>query len=170
MAGTETARISWKAITLAAMLLTAAGGCASVVSGRHAEVAINSYPPDAQVSVRDGRGRMVASAQTPAVVSLKRGAGFLKKAEYTATIEKPGFSAAHVPIESTLNPWLFGNVIFGGIPGLVIDPYTGAMWRPRTAAIHEELQPSNRPGPEIYPASHTQQQPEPSVAPEGVDR
>ena len=135
--------------------LVTASGCASIVSGRHAEVAINSYPPDAHVQVRDEQGRTVAAARTPAVVSLKRGNGFLKKAEYTATIEKPGYSTAHVPIDSTVNPWVAGNVIFGGIPGLIVDPYTGAMWQPSPKAINELLQPSNRPGPEIYPASHT---------------
>jgi hypothetical protein len=156
MAGIRTARTSLSTVALAAALVGAASGCASIVSGRHAEVAINSYPPDAQVSVRDSRGRMVATAQTPAVVSLKRGDGFLRKAQYTATIEKPGYSTAHVPIDSTVNPWVLGNVIFGGIPGLVVDPYTGAMWRPTPTAINEELQPSSRPGPEIYPASHSE--------------
>jgi hypothetical protein len=134
--------------------LVTASGCASIVSGRHAEVAINSYPPDAEVQVRDQQGRTVAAARTPAVVSLKRGNGFLKKAEYTATIVKPGYSTAHVPIDSTVNPWVAGNVIFGGIPGLIVDPYTGAMWQPTPKAINEQLQPSSRPGPEIYPASH----------------
>jgi hypothetical protein len=137
-----------------ALAALTACGCASIISGRHAEVAINSYPPDAEVQVRDEQGRTVAAGRTPAVVSLKRGDGFLKKAKYTATIEKPGYSTAHVPINSTVNPWILGNVIFGGIPGLVIDPYTGAMWQPTPTAINEELQPSSRPGPEIYPASH----------------
>jgi hypothetical protein len=138
-----------------AVCMLVACGCASIISGRSADVAINSSPPDAEVSIRDDQGRMVAAARTPAVVSLKRGDGFLKKANYTATIEKPGYSTAHVPIESRLNPWLLGNVFFGGVVGLVVDPYTGAMWRPTPSEINEELQPSNRPGPEIYPASHT---------------
>ncbi len=141
-------------VVLAAMCLLGAGGCASVISGRHADVAIDSSPPDAQVSVRDKHGRMVAAARTPAVVSLKRGDGFLKRAEYTATIEKPGYSTAHVPIQGRLNPWLFGNVLLGGVVGLAVDPYTGAMWRPSPNAINEELLPSNRPGPHLRPASH----------------
>jgi hypothetical protein len=140
-------------LNLIALAALSAGGCASLVSGRHADVAINSSPPDAHVSVRDKQGRMVAAARTPAVVSLKRGDGFLKRAEYTATIEKPGYSTAHVPIESRLNPWLFGNVFLGGVVGLAVDPYTGAMWRPTPHAINEELLPSNRPGPQIYSAS-----------------
>src|SRR5215207_5822753 len=140
------------AAMLIALTLLVPCGCASLVSGRRADVAINSSPPDAQVSVRDKEGRMVAAARTPAVVSLKRGDGFLRKAEYTATIEKPGYSTAHVPIQSTLNPWLLGNVFLGGVVGLAVDPYTGAMWRPTPSAINRELQPSNRPGPQDYQA------------------
>ena len=147
-------RLPW---ILMAPAILSASGCASLVSGRHADVAINSSPPDAQVSVRDKQGRMVAAARTPAVVSLKRGDGFLKRAEYTATIEKPGYSTAHVPIQSRLNPWLFGNVFLGGVVGLAVDPYTGAMWRPSPNAITEELMPSSRPGPQIYPASHLEE-------------
>ncbi len=140
--------------TLLALALLATSGCASIVSGRRADVAISSSPPDAHVAVRDKQGRTVATARTPAVVSLKRGDGFFKKAQYTATIEKPGYSTAHVPIESQLNPWLLGNVVFGGVIGLAIDPYTGAMWRPTPDEINEELQPSNRPGPQVLQASN----------------
>lgn len=136
------------------VLLVACSGCASLVSGRHAEVAINSHPEDAQVTVRDREGRMVASARTPAVVSLKRGAGFLRKAEYTATIEKPGYAAAHVPIDGRLNPWLFGNLLAGGVVGLAVDPYTGAMWRPSPSTIDQQLAPSSRSGPSVIPASY----------------
>jgi hypothetical protein len=142
--------------TLLALVLLATGGCASIVSGRRADVAIKSSPPDAHVAVRDKHGRTVATAQTPAVVSLKRGDGFFKKAQYTATIEKPGYTTAHVPIESQLNPWLFGNVLFGGFIGLAVDPYTGAMWRPSPGEINEELAPSNRPGPDMLQASHAE--------------
>lgn len=150
-----------QALPITLLLLVAPCGCASLVSGRHAEVAINSQPPDAQVSVRDQQGRMVASARTPAVVSLKRGDGFLRKAEYTATIEKPGYATAHVPIESRLNPWLLGNVFVGGIVGLAVDPYTGAMWRPSPSTIDEQLAPSSRTGPSILPASYEETAPAP---------
>jgi len=147
-------RVAFPAL-LAALGCFAAAGCASIISGRHADVAIKSYPPDAQVAVRDADGNTVATARTPAVVTLKRGRGFFRKAEYTATIEKPGYATAHVPIESRLNPWVLGNVVFGGFVGLAVDPCTGAMWRPTPTAINEELQLSTRPGPEIYPASHS---------------
>lgn len=119
-----------------------APGCASVVSGRRADVAINSTPSNAVVSVRDNQGSEVAVVRTPAVVSLKRGAGFLKPACYTATIEKPGYRLAQVDISPRLNPWLLGNVVIGGVPGLILDPYTGAMWNLTPSEIASNLTPT----------------------------
>lgn len=128
-----------------------AAGCATLVSGRHADVAIHSNPSDAHVTVRDRRGRTVAEATTPAVVPLKRGDGFFRKARYTATIEKPGYASAQVAIDSKLNPWVAGNLAFGGLVGLAVDPYTGAMWKPNPNEVQLDLLPLGRP--EIAQAS-----------------
>ncbi|HVT30455.1 MAG TPA: hypothetical protein VHE81_20765, partial [Lacipirellulaceae bacterium] len=40
-------------------------GCASVVSGRYADVAVDSYPTNSHVIIRDNAGRQVASLTTP---------------------------------------------------------------------------------------------------------
>jgi hypothetical protein len=122
-------------------------GCASIVSGRSAEVAIDSYPANAHVVIHDDNGRAVASANTPGVVSLKRNRRYFLPARYTATIEAPGYAPAQVPIRSTLNPWILGNVVIGGIPGLIVDNATGAAWRPRHSQIHSQLAPLGVPGP-----------------------
>jgi hypothetical protein len=116
-------------------------GCASVISGRHADVAIDSYPSNAHVVVHDNDGRAVASFETPGVVSLKRNRRYFLPARYTATIEAPGYQPAQVPIRSTVNPWVLGNVIIGGVPGLIVDNATGAVWRPRQCEIHRQLTP-----------------------------
>jgi hypothetical protein len=137
---------------LAASLMLIATGCATIISGRHADVAINSNPSDAHVTVRDRRGMTVAEATTPAVLPLKRGDGFFRKARYTATIEKPGYQPTQVAIDSKLNPWVAGNIVFGGVAGLVVDPYTGAMWKPNPNEIQLALAPLG--GSEIAQASH----------------
>jgi hypothetical protein len=31
-------------------------------------------------------------------------------------------------IKPRLNPWVFGNLIYGGIPGFLFDGFSGAMW------------------------------------------
>jgi hypothetical protein len=148
------------------------GGCASVVSGRHAEVAFNSYPSNAHVVVHDKRGRRVSSFMTPGVATLKRQGKYFLPASYTATIAAPGFVPAEVPIRSTVNPWILGNVVIGGIPGLVIDSATGAAWMPRHDDIHQELMPLEG-GPSFEPysgkAAPQQVQPAEYVADETAD-
>jgi hypothetical protein len=128
--------------------VTMLNGCASIVSGRHAEVAIDSYPSHAHVDVHDKYGRRVSSFQTPGVAKLKRQGKYFLPAKYTATISAPGFETAHEPIRSTVNPWILGNVIIGGIPGLVIDNATGAAWMPSRDEIHRQLEPI--PGGQYY--------------------
>jgi hypothetical protein len=116
-------------------------GCGSIVSGRHSTVKIDSNPQQAQVSIRDDQGQVVANAITPAQVPLKRGRSWLRPAKYTAQIEKPGYQPAVVPIQYQLNPWVFGNIVFGALPGLAIDAASGAAWKPKNDEIAQNLVP-----------------------------
>ncbi len=116
-------------------------GCASIISGRHAEVAINTTPPNAHVIIHDKRGKEVANVMTPAKVALKRSDKIIFPARYTATIEAPGYQTAQVPMNSTVNPWVLGNIVIGGIPGLIIDDATGAAWKPKHDEIYQQLAP-----------------------------
>jgi hypothetical protein len=131
--------IGFRVSVLATVLFLA--GCASIMSGRHAEVSIDSYPSNAHVVVRDRRGQQVASVNTPGKVTLKRKERIIFPARYTASIEAPGYQGAEVPIRSTVNPWVLGNVVLGGIPGLIVDNATGAAWKPRESTIYRQLTP-----------------------------
>ena len=127
--------------TAVATIVLGMCGCASVVSGRYADVRLDSYPANAHVVVRDQKGATVAEAQTPAVVSLKRNRKFFLPAKYTATFEAPGYASATVPLKSTINPWVAGNIVLGGPIGLVVDTATGAGWRPKHDQIAQHLEP-----------------------------
>jgi hypothetical protein len=134
-------------------------GCASIMSGRHAEVTINSNPANAHVVIRDRRGQEVAALNTPAKVTLKRKERIIFPARYTATIEATGYHAATIPIRSTINPWILGNVVLGGVVGLAVDNVTGAAWKPRDTDIYHELTPiytAQQPGqyPGVQPAQY----------------
>lgn len=125
----------------AAALVLSASGCASIINGRTATVTIDSRPSEAQVVIRDKRGDIVHTTLTPATVELRRKDKFIWPAKYTATIEKPGFESKTVAINQTVNPWILGNVVFGGVIGLAVDNATGAAWKPKVASIREDLAP-----------------------------
>ena len=74
----------------------------------------------------------------------------------TATIEAPGYAPAEVPIRSTVNPWILGNILIGGIPGLIVDNATGAAWKPADSRICSQLCPIDGSNPA---AMYTQNQP-----------
>jgi hypothetical protein len=147
-------------IVLAVGLLPA--GCASIINGRNADIAIDSYPTNAHVIIHDNDGRQVASLDTPGVVSLKRNRRYFLPARYTATIEAPGYAPTDVPIRYTVNPWIAGNIVIGGIPGLIVDNATGAAWKPKESEIHRQLSPLGVPTQEMYSSN----QPPATSAPE----
>jgi hypothetical protein len=154
------------ALTTVALLT----GCASIISGRKAEVAIDSYPTNARVTIRDNDGREVASVTTPGVVSLKRNRRYFLPARYTATIEAPGYAPSEVAIGSTVNPWIVGNIVVGGIPGLIVDNATGAAWEPRCSEIHSHLAPLNGPDQGMMYSNIQPLPPNPQEFPQVADR
>jgi len=129
-------------LILAFATLVSLSGCASIMSGTRKNISINSEPPGAHVVVTDRKNREVASLTTPCVANLKRSDGFYVGASYTATIEKPGYQSQQVKIEPTFNPWVLGNVVAGGLVGiLIIDPATGACFQLTPEQIHAQLLP-----------------------------
>ena len=108
-----------------------ATGCASIVKGSDQKVSFTSEPSDAKVVINDVRqGKEVEIGSTPFTTTLKRGAGYFKKAQYNVTFEKPGYQTEAVVLEGTPGGWYIGgNLLFGGGMGwLIVDPATGAMW------------------------------------------
>lgn len=135
----NTISLSLRVVTLCAAI--ALSGCASIISGRTATVTIDSNPSHADVVIHDKHGQEILATHTPARVELRRKDKFIWPANYTATITKPGYKTARVPINQSVNPWIAGNIVAGGVIGLAIDNATGAAWKPNVAAIHSELEP-----------------------------
>ena len=130
------------------------GGCATIIDGRTADVSLESVPSEAAVTVHDHDGDVVARTITPGTVSLKRGRTWLRPAKYEAVFEKEGYASAHAPIETTLNPWVLGNIIIGGGAGAVVDGVTGALWRPKHSRIEQSLAYAPQsPGSDLSPES-----------------
>ncbi len=120
-------------------------GCASIFSGGPKKVTINTTPPGAKVTIYDKTGKLVTSQQSPAVVPLDRSTGYFSGQEYRIVIEKPGYKPTEVHVRATVNGWYFGNILFGGLIGMVIvDPLTGAMFTLSPDQINQTLTPAQR--------------------------
>lgn len=129
------------AIMMASVLLFSS--CASIVSKSTYPLSINSSPSNAKVSITDKKGKEIYLGNTPATVKLKAGAGFFSKAEYQVKFSSPGYDDKIVPITFKLDGWYFGNLLLGGVLGmLIIDPATGAMWKIETEFLNETLSKS----------------------------
>jgi hypothetical protein len=115
-------------------------GCASIVSKSSYPISINSTPSGATITVKDKKGLDVYSGNTPANLKLNASAGFFSKASYVVTFEMDGYDKRTVPIDFKLDGWYFGNIVFGGLIGiLIVDPATGAMWKLDTEFVNETL-------------------------------
>lgn len=119
-----------KILTLfaAVVLLT---GCASILGGSGPQaIPVNSNPAEAKLEVTDLiTGVPVLTATTPYTMTLKRSAGFFKKSRYKVKVSKEGFLPQERVLVPRISGWYVGNILFGGIVGLVlVDPATGAMY------------------------------------------
>lgn len=107
----------------------ASSGCATIVAKSSQEIIITSVPEGAAVKIDNKGGTAVHSGNTPLTVTLKKGRGYFKAERYTIHLAKDGYQARDITVEGAVNGWYFGNIIFGGLIGLLaVDPATGAMY------------------------------------------
>ncbi|SDK45263.1 hypothetical protein [Microbulbifer yueqingensis] len=132
-----------KKLTLGASIaaLTLATGCASILSDSKYPVTINSTPTGANFSVTNEAGLDVHTGVTPDTITLDASDGFFSSATYVIKYQMAGYNEQSFQLKAGMDGWYIGNILFGGLPGLlIIDPATGAMWKlPKTA--HVSLQP-----------------------------
>lgn len=105
--------------------------CATIFGQSSPElVDMRSSPDQAAVTVTDEAGAKVFEGKTPTTVTLAKKRAFFGGKTYTVKIQKDGFAAQTVTVDTRLNGWyLAGNIVFGGLIGwLIVDPATGAMW------------------------------------------
>jgi hypothetical protein len=112
--------------------------CASIVSRTKWPLAVDSKPEGVHVSITNRSGREVFVGKTPVVTTLKSGSGFFGKESYTVALTYKGTETRKINVECKLNGWYFGNLLIGGLIGmLIVDPATGAMYRLESKDIYE---------------------------------
>jgi len=118
-----------KKLIVAALTMSIMSGCSSIISKSDYAVAINSNPGGAAFVVTNKAGQKVQSGVTPSTVTLKSSAGYFKGETYTVVLNKEGFSEKTYTLTSSIDGWYFGNILIGGLIGmLIVDPATGAMY------------------------------------------
>lgn len=122
--------------------LPAHTGCASIVSKSSWPVSVTTTPADAEFEITNEAGTVVHKARAPFTVTLKSGVGYFDGERYTLKASAPGYTTGAATLDTSVNGWFIGNIVFGGIIGfLIVDPLTGAMYRLPEAA-HIDLAPT----------------------------
>ena len=130
------------AVVLAATIL-ASGGCATIVHGGPRSIPVASTPPGAKVSIYDRDNTMVSTNTTPFTANLPSKYGYFKAQNYRLVFEMPGYASSEVKLESKVSGWYFGNLLIGGLLGmLIVDPLTGAMYNLTPEKIEQPLSAS----------------------------
>lgn len=115
---------------IASIALITLAGCATIM-GKSAPETLNvrSTPDQAQVVITDESGAKIFEGKTPTSLPLEKKKGYFGGKKYDVKISKEGYEDHIVTVDTKIGGWYVGNVLFGGLIGLlIIDPATGAMW------------------------------------------
>lgn len=105
-------------------------GCATIVGKDVFPLTINSNPDGANIVIADEKGKKMFTGTTPSTVALAAGESYFHAKTYTITFSKQGYADQYATVKATLSGWYFGNILFGGIIGiLIVDPISGKMWK-----------------------------------------
>lgn len=103
-------------------------GCAAIIHGSIQKVPVSSSPAGATVTVNGQQ------TNTPGVLALER-----NQKEYTLVFEKKGYKTVQVKLVRSVDGWVWGNIIFGGLIGLAVDFGTGSAYKLSPEAVNVVL-------------------------------
>lgn len=115
----------------AVMALALMTGCATIFTGTSQEVSFVSNPEGATVAVS---GKVLGKAPLTARLDKKEG--------QSITFEKEGYKTASMRLDTHLNPWFWGNIVFGGFLGSTTDGASGAAYEYSPSQYMITLEPA----------------------------
>jgi hypothetical protein len=98
-------------------------GCATITSGKDQALSFESEPVGAECILTQG-GLDIAKFKTPNMTMVRRAATPL-----VIACTKPGYHQTRAMIASTTSTGAWGNLVVGGIIGIMVDQSTGAAFR-----------------------------------------
>ena len=94
-------------------------GCASIISDSDYPVTFQAQVGQ-KYTVKSDTGQTMLNGVGTQTITLKAGGSFSCN-DYMVDA-----GCNSLPVNSGIDGWVFGNIIFGGLIGLVVDPATGA--------------------------------------------
>lgn len=126
----------------AVLLLTS---CASIIHGTKQNLSVSSMPSGAKVFVKG-----VHMATTPAVIELSR-----KESNIILRFEKEGYEPVEVALNRSVDGWIWGNIVFGGLIGLAVDFIDGAAYKLSPSEVNAVLTELRKQGVSLNPSKDT---------------
>ncbi len=102
--------------------------CATIISGSKQKISFTSTPVAASIFVDE-----VEVGKTPFELKLAR------NNEHNVMIKLEGYQTYQTRLTKKFNAWYLGNILIGGIIGLIVDPITGAMYNLSPDQIHAQM-------------------------------
>ncbi len=119
-----------RVLTLTLLGGVAAGlaACATIMNGTSQEVSIASTPTGARVTVDD-----IEMGKTPIVAKLKR------KEQHAVKLSLDGYAPYELKFSRGTSGWVWGNLLFGGLPGLAVDAIAGGLYKLKPEQVQAQL-------------------------------
>ncbi len=124
---------SSKITFIAAFVALFLTGCGTILHGTTEQVGVTSDPSGATVEIDQTR-----IGKTPLTQELSR------KESHSIKISMDGYKSHEMIINRKTSGWVWGNIVFGGLIGLVVDASTGGMYKLDPNEINAQLKGSDR--------------------------
>ncbi|MFY7787512.1 MAG: PEGA domain-containing protein [Thermoflexibacteraceae bacterium] len=111
-----------------AFILLLFSSCATITSGSKQNVVITSNPQAAKIFINDSE-----VGKTPFATKL------LRKQTHRVKIVLDGYKPYEVQVTQGFNAWTLGNILIGGLIGLLVDAGTGAIYTLKPDNINPSL-------------------------------
>ncbi|MCS7465239.1 hypothetical protein NZK35_00965 [Stieleria sp. ICT_E10.1] len=113
--------------------LITCSGCATLLSEKRYAVTIDNPAAPTFFSVHDRKNRVIQQGITPQQVTLDAKAFPFWPAKYSVVYSGREAATEKHEIKAGVDPWISGNILLGGVAGLVVDGATGSMFKlPKT--------------------------------------
>jgi hypothetical protein len=114
-------------------------GCASIFGGTSQTISVTTNPPSSACTINQGIRPVASIGTTPGGAVVKK-----KRDDLEVICKKDGYQDSKTFIKSDLDPWVFGNIVLGGLIGLAVDWGTGG-WNRYEEVVNMNLPPVEKP-------------------------